>query len=143
MSLILDGRNFYWYINSFIPQIMSSYTPRICYHPCMKSHHTYTFDIFILEWGYTRSINRKNIQLRKVHFFTFLLCINFLIIISTGIHRIFFVFSSIPDHLDFIVLYCLRTNIDEFKNDPINIIQELLCPIIFIIVFSIALRDIT
>ena len=71
------------------------------------------------------------------------LCIHFPIFISQGIHRIHFLFSSITQHLDFIVVYWLRTTIDDLHHDLCILLQEILYPIIFIIVVALALRDIT
>ena len=45
------------YIYSFTPKLMLSYNPHICYHNCMKSHHTYPLAIFMLKYGYASASN--------------------------------------------------------------------------------------
>ena len=98
----------------------------------------------MLKCGYTRASNVKPIWFKKVHnFFTLLLCIHFPSFIIQGIHRIPFLFSGITEHLDFSVVYWLQTTIDDFYHDLLILLQELIYPIIFMIVVALALRDIT
>ena len=66
------------------------------------------------------------------------LCIHFPSFISQDIHKIQFLFSSIPYHLDFSVFYWFQTTIDEFHHDTFILLQELLYPIIFMIVVVIS-----
>ena len=46
---------------------MLSYTPHICYHHCMKYHHTYPLDICMLKYRYASASNMNPILLRRVH----------------------------------------------------------------------------
>ena len=137
MSLILDGHILCWYIYSFTPQIMLSYTPRICYHHCMRYHQSHPLGIFMLKYGYDSASNLNPIWLRKAHnLFTLVLYIHFPSFISQGIHRI-------PYQLEFNVVYWFLTTIYEFHHDLFILLQELLYPIIFMIVVALELREIT
>ena len=49
--------NTHIYIYIFNPQTILSYAPHICYHHCMKYHHTYPLDICMLKYRYASASN--------------------------------------------------------------------------------------